>query len=124
MTDYCFWGSAEPFITDNDFFKSFKKQVRGEYEGNVFFYNIKYPFFYFYISWSDWGSLILHFHNTLNEKEHLIELNRNQFSFALFQQVKLHYVEYYLPRLLQITMPPSPPKRNFLQRAWDRINSF
>lgn len=121
MTDYFIWGTFERFKTDSDFHKALKHQALGKNESDVFFYNMYFPLYYFYFSWSPDGYLVLCLHNTQTKMEHHVNLNKRDFSFALFQEIKQKYLEYYLPRLSQFTTPPKPPKKSIFRRILDSL---
>ena len=115
MTNYCTWGTTEPFKTLNDFFKAVRNQAFGKTED--FFYNNKYPLSYFYFTWLN-GYLVLNFYNTKTNLDKRIYLQTKTLSYSLFTKLLDGDIRQYLPALYEYPQPPQKEKTTFLQVLW------
>ena len=115
MTEYCIWGTTEPFKTNNSFFQEIRKQAFGKTD--VRFCNIMYPSSYFYFTWSC-GCLVLNFYNTQTNREKHIELGKKTLPYSTFTKLLQNEIRYYLPSLCEY---PTPPQKTFWQVLWSII---
>lgn len=117
MTEYCIWGSTEPFKTKNEFHTAVRNQAFGKNEYSSF-YCRNYPSSYFNFSWSG-GYLVLNFYNVKTNREAHINTGKKNLSYSLFTELLESKIGYYLSSLNEI---PQPPKKNtFWKVLWTII---
>ncbi|MBQ8069691.1 MAG: hypothetical protein IJ202_02435 [Bacteroidales bacterium] len=105
MTEYCIWGTNEPFKTTNAFHTAVRNQAFGKSENNSF-YSRNYPSSYFNFSWSG-GYLVLNFYNVRTNREEHINTWKKNLSYSLFTELLESKIGYYLSSLNEF---PEPPK--------------
>lgn len=117
MTEYCIWGTTEPFKTKNAFHTAARNQAFGKNEDN-YFYSRNYPFSYFNFSWSG-GYLVLNFYNVKTNREAHINTWKKTLSYSLFTELLENKIGYYLSSLNEI---PQPQKKiTFWKVLWTII---
>lgn len=115
MTQYCIWGTTEPFKTLNDFFKAVRNQTFGKTE--QFFYDRSFPHSYFYFTWRG-GYLVLNFYNVKTNREAHFDTGKRTLSYSLFTNLLEGRVGYYLSNLNEY---PEPPRNTFWRVFWSII---
>ena len=118
MTKYCILGQAEPFKTNNDFYKALKDQIveKNDYS----FYNADYPLSHFNFSWSN-GYLVLNIYNTKTNREEHIALNRKTFQYCNFSSILENELSFYLPELYNYPEYPEPERTTIWKVLWTII---
>ena len=116
MTEYCIWGTTEPFKTKNAFHAAVRSQAFGKNEHNSF-YSRKYPSSYFNFSWSG-GYLVLNFYNVRTNREAHVNTWKKNLSYSLFTELLESKIRYYISSLNEV---PQSQKITFWQVLWSII---
>lgn len=117
MTEYCIWGTTEPFKTTNAFHTAVRNQAFGKNE-NYSFYSKHYPSSYFNFTWSG-GYLVLNFYNVRTNREEHINTWKKNLSYSLFTELLESKIGYYLSSLNEF--PESPKEETFMQVVWEVV---